>query len=182
MEAEMKMLNNKETIRKTENYWWGISVGNWQKKFPRKAERADFKYQNSERGFIVTYLSNLYKPSRIKHRKKVWMPSITKEEMWAELYLHIQHMKELYPRSTGRLCRYCHEPWTYLVRKKQRGPKKPNIRGTQLSTNFAIDRFNSKQTYIKGNIIFCCSECNDRKHDSRLSDWKNFLRVAHDLE
>ena len=178
----MKMLNNKETIRKTENYWWGISVGNWQKKFPRKAERADFKYQNSERGFIVTYLSNLYKPSRIKHRKKVWMPEITKEEMWAELYLHIQDMKEKYPRSTGRLCRYCHEPWTYLVRKKQRGPKKPNIRGTQHSTNFAIDRFNSKQTYIKGNIIFCCSECNDRKHDSRLSDWKNFLRVAHDLE
>jgi hypothetical protein len=42
------------------------------------------------------------------------------------------------------------------------------------------DRFDPLITYVPGNIIFCCSECNDRKHDSRLSDWKNFLRVANE--
>ena len=155
-------------------------MSNWIKKNPQRAEVSDFKYANTERGFIVQYISNLYKPSRIKYRKKVWMPEITKEQMWAELYLHIQYMKEIHPRSNGRLCRYCHEPWTYLTRKKQRGPKVSNKRGTQHSTNFAIDRFDSKLTYVPGNIIFCCSECNDRKHDSRLSDWKNFLRVANE--
>ena len=178
----MKMLNNKETIRKTENYWWGISVGSWYKQHPRRAEAADFKYNNSERGFIIKHLSHLFKPSRAHHRSKVWMPELSKSEIWEELFLHIQHMKDLYPRSTGRLCRYCHEPWTYLTRKTQRGPKTRKIRGTQHPTNFAIDRFNPLITYTKRNIIFCCSECNDRKHDSRLSDWKNFLRVAHDLE
>ena len=155
-------------------------MGDWIKKNPQRAEATDFIYKNTERGFIVTYLSNLYKPSRVKHRKKVWMPEITKEQMWAELYLHIQYMKDKYPRSTGRLCRYCHEPWSYLTRKKQRGPKVGKKRGTTHSTNFAIDRFDPQITYVPGNIIFCCSECNDRKHDSRLSDWKNFLRVANE--
>jgi len=155
-------------------------VGEWIKKNPQRAEASDFIYKNTERGFIVTYISNLYKPSRVKHRKKVWMPEITKPQMWAELYLHIQYMKELYPRSNGRLCRYCHEPWTYLTRRTQRGPKVNKKRGTQHPTNFAIDRFNPMITYVVGNIIFCCSECNDRKHDSRLSDWKNFLRVANE--
>ena len=66
-------------------------MGEWIKKYPKRAEVSDFKYANTERGFIVQYISNLYKPSRVKYRKKVWMPEITKEQMWAEpvSYTHL---------------------------------------------------------------------------------------------
>jgi len=148
----------------------------WRQKYPERAAEADFKYNNTERGFIMTCIGSIFKPSKGKHRKKRWLPQITRQEIWENLFLHIEFMKGLYPKSNGRLCRYCHQPWTYLTRKKRPG-KQPHTRGSQHTTNFAIDRFDAEFTYLPGNIIFCCSECNDRKHNSQPSDWKNFLRV-----
>jgi hypothetical protein len=34
--------------------------------------------------------------------------------MYGELILHIQLMKDKFPETDGRLCRYCEEPWTYI--------------------------------------------------------------------
>ena len=154
----------------------------WDKKYPEKAAVTDYKYQNSERGFIITFISHLFTPCRIKRKNRTtnWYPQMTKSEIWEELLIHIQHMKDKFPNSTGRLCRYCEEPWTYLTRKTQRYPVKRNTRRTQHPTNFTIDRFDPTLTYTRTNIRFCCSECNDRKHDSTLEDWKNFLRVANE--
>jgi len=154
----------------------------WNKKYPDKASVSDFIYNNKERGFIVNIISHIFKPSRIerKDRKKQWKPEMTKQEMWEELFLHVEFMKDLYPKSEGRLCRYCHKPWTYLTRKKQRGTLKPRRRGSQHPTNFSIDRFYSTITYRSGNIVFCCSGCNERKHDSAPDDWKNYLRVLNE--
>ena len=148
----------------------------WRQKNPERAAEADFKYNNKERGFIINKIGDIFKPSRNKHRKKRWLPQMTRQKIWEDLFLHIEFMKGLYPKSDGRLCRYCHQPWTYLTRKKRPG-KPPSTRGTQHGTNFAVDRFDAEFTYLPGNIVFCCSECNDRKHNSRPSDWKNFLRV-----
>jgi len=148
----------------------------WRQKHPERVAEADFKYNNSERGFIITCISSIFKPSKGKNRKKRWLPLITRQEIWEDLLLHIEFMKGLYPKSDGRLCRYCHQPWTYLTRKKRPG-KQPNTRGSQHATNFAVDRFDAEFTYLPGNIVFCCCACNDRKHDSTPSDWKNFLRV-----
>ena len=156
----------------------------WRQKYPERAAEADFKYSNKERGFIITKIGDIFKPSKGKTRKKRWLPQITRQKIWEDLALHIEFMKELYPKRDGRLCRYCHESWTYRTRKKRPG-KQPNTRGPQHPTNFAIDRFDAEFTYLPGNIVFCCASCNDRKHDSTPRDWKNFLRVEkerNDLE
>ena len=157
----------------------------WRQKYPERAAEADFKYSNKERGFIITKIGDIFKPSKGKTRKKRWLPQITRQKIWEDLALHIEFMKELYPKRDGRLCRYCHESWTYHTRKKRPGALKPNTRGSQHPTNFAIDRFDAEFTYLPGNIVFCCASCNDRKHDSTPTDWKNFLRVEkerNDLE
>jgi len=148
-----------------------------RKKYPLSAAEGDFRYNNSEHGFIVIAIGNIFKPSKGKSRSKRWLPQITKKEIWQEIVLHIEFMKDLYPKSNGRLCRYCHKPWTYLTRRKRPGTLKPRKRGPSHPTNFTIDRFDPEFTYLPGNLIFCCNACNDRKHDSTPRDWKNFLRV-----
>ena len=154
----------------------------WRQRYPERAAEADFKYNNKERGFIINKIGDIFKPSKGKKRKKRWLPQMTRKEIWEALFLHIQYMKELYPKGDGRLCRYCHQPWTYLARKKQSGTLQPRGRGSQHPTNFTVARFDAEFTYLAGNIIFCCSACNDRKHDSTPSDWKNFLRVKNEVE
>jgi len=154
----------------------------WRQRYPERAAESDFRYNNQERGFIVNKIGDIFKPSKGKTRKKRWLPQITKKKIWGALFLHIQHMKDLYPQSDGRLCRYCLKPWTYLTRKKQAGTSKLNRRGSQHPTNFTIDRFDAQFTYLPGNIVFCCSGCNDRKHDSTPEDWQNFIRVLGDYD
>jgi len=149
----------------------------WQQKYPEKASLKDFIYSNQERGFVINKIGDIFKPSKAKSRKKRWLPEMTRKDIWEDLVVHIEFMKMLYPQSDGRLCRYCHQPWTYRTRMKRRGVPKPRKRGPTHLTNFAIDRLYSTMTYRPGNIIFCCSACNDRKHDSTPRDWKNFLRV-----
>ena len=154
----------------------------WKQKFPERAAESDFRYNNTERGFIVYKIGEIFKPSQYsprKHRmrKRYWIPETTKKEVWEALIIHVEFMKDLYPNSNGRLCRYCHQPWTYQTLKKNRGKGRQRSRGPSIPTNFCIDRFHNDVTYQTNNIIFCCSACNDRKRDSLPEDWKNFLRV-----
>ena len=60
-------------------------------KDPRK--KITTLYDISEKGFVTNRISSIFKPSRIKNRGNT--PKLTKEEMWGELFLHVQHMKEL---------------------------------------------------------------------------------------
>ena len=157
----------------------------WSKKYPERTAEADFRYSNSERGFIIGTICAIFRPSQFtprpgRKRKKCWRPKMSKKDIWEALFIHIQFMKDLYPQSDGRLCRYCHKSWTYITRKVQRYPKIRKKRGSPHPTNFTIDRFEAEFTYLPGNIIFCCHACNDRKHDSTPNDWKNFLRVANE--
>ena len=152
----------------------------WNKKYPEKASLKDFIYNNQERGFVINKIGDIFKPSKAKSRKKRWLPEMTRKDIWEDLVVHIEFMKTLYPQSDGRLCRYCLQPWTYLTRKKRPGTLTPKKRGPSHPTNFAIDRFNAKFTYLLGNIIFCCAACNDRKRDSTPRDWKNFIRVLNE--
>ena len=152
----------------------------WRQRYPERVAETDFRYNNSERGFIINKIGDIFKPSKGKHRKKRWLPQMKKKEIWEDLMVHVEFMKRLYPKSDGRLCRYCHQPWTYLTRKKRSGVPTQNRRGSQHPTNFTVDRFDAEFTYLPGNIIFCCSACNDRKHDSTPEDWKNFIRVLNE--
>ena len=83
-------------------------------------------------------------------------------------------MKDKFPESDGKLCRYCDQPWTYIR-------KGDNITRKTTWTNFSLDRFNSEQTYKKGNVIFCCSKCNSLKNGSTKAMWIRCLEIDKEL-
>ena len=139
----------------------------------------DFAYMNSERGYVTRCITAKFKPSYTKYGGH--LPKIDKKEFWRLYMNHIINMKEKFPESDGRLCRYCEQPFTFETRKGTRGKGQPNNRATQNYTNFSIDRFDPRLTYQSDNIIFCCVGCNDRKHNSNPDDWKNYLRIGKEL-
>jgi hypothetical protein len=133
----------------------------------------NMSYGNSEHGFITNCIAAAFKPSSC--RKRGLWPAITKDEIWKELEKHRLDMKNKYPESDGNLCIYCENPWTY---KRTVGTGK-RVKHT---TNFSIDRIDNNKTYQVGNLGFCCSGCNDKKHHATLELMKNVLRVAREKE
>ena len=137
------------------------------------------KYNSSERGFIINAIGSLFKPSKIKRRKLV--PLVSKQEVWEELVLYVQKMKEKFPYTDGRLCEYCKKPWTYIRHKNgcimgQGSQKKSN----PVQTNFSIDRLDNNLTYTKENIVFCCGGCNNIKHQVTFDMCKKMLKMKEE--
>ena len=136
------------------------------------------KYLNQENPFIRVTLGRIFKPSSINpkpsknYQRKGWNPEITKQELYEQLYLHIEQMKERFPDTDGRLCRYCLQPWTYIRHDEKRKP---------VPTNFSLDRFDTMQTYKKGNVVFCCGKCNSLKNGSEKWLWIRCLEVEEEL-
>jgi hypothetical protein len=147
---------------------------------------SDFKYFNSQRGFIVTKISDVFKPSRSlkkKDRNNIWKPECSKEDIYQKLMNYIIIMKEKYPLSDGYLCNYCKKPFTYLTNFTKRGEGYQNIKrkyDPAKEHNFAIDRWDSRITYTYNNIRFCCLSCNNRKKNSNIDDWKNFIGAQYE--
>jgi len=135
----------------------------------------DFEYMNTERGYVTRTISAKFKPSYIKYGGHT--PTIDKKEFWRLYMNHIINMKEKFPKSDGRICRYCEQPFTFKVRRGTRGKGYQGRKG-QTTTNFSIDRYDPRLTYMTDNIVFCCVACNDKKRDSNPSDWLNYLRVG----
>jgi hypothetical protein len=82
-------------------------------------------------------------------------------------------MKDKFPETNGKLCRYCEQPWTTIRIK--------NNKGRITESNFSMDRFDSNKTYMKGNVIFCCIKCNSTKKDSTKKDWLKYLKIDKEL-
>ena len=146
----------------------------------KKRAETDFAYMNSERGFVTLSIARRFKPSVRKYGGHIAHDSIDKKEFWRLYMNHIIIMKEKFPNSDGRLCRYCEQPFTFVTKLGTRG-KGYQGRGPQNHRNFSIDRFDPRLTYKQNNIIFCCFGCNDRKKNSTPDDWKNFIRVGKEL-
>lgn len=150
----------------------------WKKDNPEKNRANNLKYINNEEKFIYYTIRRPFKPSSINppkqknYTRKGWNPEITVEEMYQELMIHIQLMKEKFPETDGRLCRYCEQPWTYIRTGKG---------GKVVWTNFSVDRFDSTQTYKKDNIIFCCSGCNSIKGNSIKKHWLKYLEIDKEI-
>ena len=147
----------------------------------KKRAEIDFAYMNSERGFIVSCIARKFKPSAKKYGGHLAADHMDKKEFWRLYMNHIILMKEKFPDSDGRLCRYCEKPFTFETRMGVRGKGQPSNRATQNYANFSIDRFDPRLTYQNNNIVFCCVGCNDRKHNSNPDDWKNYLRIGKEL-
>jgi hypothetical protein len=135
----------------------------------------DFEYQNSERGYVTRCISAKFKPSYKKYGGH--FPAIDKKEFWRLYMNHIINMKEKFPGTDGRICRYCEQPFTFKARMGTRGKGYQGRKG-QIKTNFSVDRYDPRLTYMTDNIVFCCVSCNDKKRDSNPSDWLNYLRVG----
>jgi hypothetical protein len=140
----------------------------------------DHEYMNTERGFVMNSITRRFKPSVIKYGGHVADESMDKKEFWRLYMNHIIMMKEKFPDSDGRLCRYCEKPFTFVTKMGTRG-KGYLGRSTQNHNNFSIDRWDPRLTYQSNNIIFCCGGCNDRKKNSTPDDWKNFIRIGIEI-
>jgi hypothetical protein len=64
----------------------------------------------------------MYPKKDRSYQRKGWVPEVTRTEIYQELLLHIELMKEKFPGTDGRICRYCEKPWTYI-----RSGNKPGI-------------------------------------------------------
>ena len=140
-------------------------------KDPQKERQRNYNYKNSERGYMNETICGIFGRARKKDRKsrQKWTPDCTKQEIYDELMLYIQ--------DHGRICEYCEQPWTY-IRLRGEYTSKRKKRGLSVDTNFSIDRLDATKTYdIKGNIVFCCIGCNNRKNQVRLSDIDNIQKV-----
>ena len=123
---------------------------------------------------ISFYEGNMFPKKRGNslYQRQVRIPDITLEGMYEELILHIQLMKDKFPGTDGRICRYCEKPWTYVntgFKEKRNHP------------NFSVDRFNSDETYKKGNIVFCCTQCNSRKNSTTKKDWLKYVEIDKEI-
>ena len=136
-----------------------------------KAEERDYIYYNSERGFVITKIKDIFKPSRIKARG--WKPECTKEEM-------LDKFNE-YVKEHGRNCFYCGGPWTYITNKHKReeGPS-PRKKGSNNYENFSIDRFDSSKTYTLDNIYFVHHKCNDSKKNISLNLIESLYKIIQE--
>jgi len=134
-----------------------------------KIALADHKYINSERGYVNEVIGGIFQRAKRTDRNMVWQPDISKEQMYDELMLYIQ--------DHGRNCEYCKQPWTYQRALGVRGTKNTARKRAGVDTNFSIDRLDTTITYSRGNIVFCCVGCNNRKNQVRISDIMNILKV-----
>ena len=146
----------------------------------KKRAEMDFAYMNSERGYIMACIARKFKPSVEKYGGHRPDPSMDKKEFWRLYMNHIILMKEKFPESDGRICRYCEQPFTFKSKLGTRGKGYQGRQG-QTKTNFSIDRYDPRLTYRTDNIVFCCVACNDKKRDSNPDDWKNYLRVGEEF-
>jgi hypothetical protein len=143
----------------------------WKLENKEKSILTDHKYINSEKGFINETIGGIFSRARRNNKRKKWIPNCTKPDIYDELMLYIQ--------DHGRICEYCKQPWTYIRPIGSRGDKRKK-RGSQIDTNFSIDRLDATKTYEVGkesSLVFCCAGCNNRKNQVRLSDIDNIQRV-----
>ena len=146
-----------------------------------KSALFDFEYLNTKRGFIVTKIVGIFKPSNLKRkgRNTSWKPECTKEDVYQKLMNHAIEMKRLYPQTDGFLCTYCKAPFTYITNYTKRCEGEKPIKRSKVDPkkdkNFSIDRWDPTITYTYDNIRFCCLGCNSRKSSSTPMDWENFI-------
>lgn len=124
------------------------------------------KYAMTERGFVSQRIAAIFSPAHCKKRG-LW-PTCSKKDIWK---LFNKHVKE-----HGRNCEYCGDPWTYIVRKIRVG-QGPTPRGASNKKNFSIDRLDNRKTYTLNNIVFCCSDCNNSKHNTTFELAEKILEL-----
>jgi len=158
----------KYKIRKKEYmkvYW-----KQWSLKNSKNLSEKRYKYRNSERGFLNNMVSSLFSPSKIKTRG--FIPESTKEEIKNYFYKYV--------KKNGRICFYCFEPWTYIVKKYKVGHGRLNKKFKHNLKNLSLDRIDNSKTYSVDNIVFCCTECNSSKNKISIKLIKRLNKIIEE--
>ena len=142
-----------------------------------------------DRKFVNTLWNHMHKPSYQKLRPhRARNCDIDKITFYELLMNHIIKMKEKFPETDGKLCRYCEQPVTFVHAKERSYAERKHKNGyldrkrDRIATNLSIDCVNPSIGYTRENIIFCCFKCNKRKNDIMPADVLNLLRVYEEVE
>ena len=127
----------------------------------------NYRYFNTEHGFVTSKIAAIFTPSSCK-RRGLW-PTCSKEE--------IRKLFDRYVKEHGRNCEYCSDPWTYIVKEHSRFKGHNTPRGSTNIKNFSIDRLDNTKTYTLDNIVFCCFDCNDKKHNTTFELAEKILEL-----
>ena len=169
-------------------------VAEWNKKNHKQKMLKNYKYISIKENLIQDAIKKRYRYSNVdkqqnllagnKEWRKIYIPTLTQEEFYNEYLIHVQNMKQKFPESNGDICRYCEKPYTFLRSKPQFDEKGKKIKKKRnhFPTNFSIDRFYNEKTYCKGNIIFCCKQCNNYKNASTKKMWLKLLEIDKELQ
>ena len=137
-------------------------VNKWIENNKEKKTKANYKYNNSLRGFLVNAFNYIIKRSRKRKNRKIIKVNLTKQQFFEEFLLHYERF--------GMNCRYTGVPLTTV---SNRGGGQINI--TQ--TNLSVDRIDNSLPYQVDNIVFCTHEFNNRKSSVGIDDCKKILKV-----
>ena len=83
-----------------------------------KKSITDHRYNNSQKGFIVVKMGQIFKPSSSKLRKgrnTVWKPELTKEDLKLKLSNHVLKMTQKYPETDGYICHFIFPFLSYFL-------------------------------------------------------------------
>ena len=143
----------------------------------------------ADRKLLQALYGGIHRPSYQKRKPHAARKLEVSHQVFYQLFMnHIISMKEKFPDSDGRLCRYCENPLTFIPsRERTRREKRLRINySTQtrkrIDTNLSVDRLNPLINYTANNIIFCCGGCNRRKNDVMPADVLNIMRVYQEVE
>jgi|TARA_R110002012_G_scaffold103056_1_gene242821 hypothetical protein len=129
----------------------------------------DFWKSAAEKSYVEGKYVHMAKPSNKAKARSVDIRCKVSKEEFLEMYeQHKRLIKTKRPESDGRLCRYCYNRFTFMTGFKR--------------TNVSIDRLDSDKGYEKGNIVFSCGECNDRKNQISIDMCKRVVEVANEME
>ena len=143
----------------------------------------------ADRKLLNILWGGIHRPSyQLKKPNAARQCKVSKIVFYQLFMNHIIMMKEKFPDSDGRLCRYCENPLTFIAyRERTRREKKLRINYStktrdKVDTNLSVDRLNPLIDYTVNNIIFCCGGCNRRKNDVSPADVLNIMRVYQEVE
>ena len=142
-----------------------------------------------DRKLLNVLWGGIHRPSYQQKRPHAARKCAVSKMVFYQLFMnHIISMKEKFPESDGRLCRYCEAPLTFIAyRERTREERKLRLNfakkaRAKVDTNLSVDRLNPLIDYTANNIIFCCGGCNRRKNDVTPADVLNIMRVYQEVE
>ena len=136
----------------------------WREENLERKTISDYKYNNTERGYISNLFNGIKKRGkRLGKVKKSSECKITKKEFIEEWLFHKQRF--------GMNCRYTGLPMTHISNRGH------GVQSYKIKSNISVDRIDNTLPYQVNNIAFCVGEFNDRKGSVEIEDCKRILKV-----